>query len=221
MARTPRFVSAVAMVTLLTAAGVAAHQLASRPAPDWIQRLERPERVAGLQIEYIIAKLDLRPGQVVADMGAGPGVLSLPIARAVSPGGKVYAVDIDQAFIDHIAMRAREQTLTNVRPVLGTFTDPALPAQDVDVALFHDVLHHIQDRGGYLRATAKYVKPGGRVAIVELSPTTGSHKDEPALTVSKAQARAWMEDAGFTSVQEFDGLTEGKWFIVYARPSRP
>ncbi len=221
MGRTTWFMSSVAMVTLLTAAGVAAPQLASRPTPDWIQRMERPERIAGLKIEYIIAKLDLRPGQVVADMGAGPGVLSLPIARAVSPGGKVYAVDIDQAFIDHIAMRAKEQNVTNVRPVLGKFTDPALPAQDVDVALFHDVLHHIQDRAGYLKATAKYVKPDGRVAIVELSPSTGSHRNEPALTISKAQAKAWMEDAGFTPVQEFDGLTEGKWFIVYARPPRP
>ncbi|MBI1875868.1 MAG: methyltransferase domain-containing protein [Acidobacteria bacterium] len=197
--------------------GVLASQLASRPAPDWIARMERPERVAGLKIDYIIQKLELKPGQVVADLGAGPGVIALPMAKAVGPTGKVYAVDIDQAFIDHINMRAKEQNVTNLKAVLGKLTDPGLPAQDVDVALFHDVLHHIKDRAEYLKNTAKYVTPGGKIAIVDLDPKTGSHRNEPALTVSKDQAKAWLAAAGFKPVQEFDGLTERKWFVVYAR----
>ena len=195
----------------------AAGQLASRPAPEWIARLERPERIATLKIDYIVSKLDLRPGQVVADIGAGPGVISLPMAKAVAPNGKVYAVDIDQAFIDHITMRAQEQGIANVKPILGKVTDPSLPAADVDVALFHDVLHHIKDRAEYLRSTAKYVKPGGRIAIVELDPKTGSHRNEPELQITKDQAKAWLAADGFRPVQEFDGLTENKWFVVYAR----
>ena len=208
--------SAVVLVTLASVVGVAA-QLASRPTPEWIARLERPERVAGLKIDYIISKLELKPGHVIADIGAGPGVISLPMAKAVAPNGKVYAVDIDQQFLDHIAMRAKEQHVANVKPVLGTFTDPALPAEDVDVALFHDVLHHIQDRATYLKSTAKYVKPSGRIPIVELSPTKGTHSREPALQITKAQAAAWLAAAGFKPVQEFDGLPEDKWFVVYAR----
>jgi ubiquinone/menaquinone biosynthesis C-methylase UbiE len=211
-----RLVAAAA--TLIAAAGaVGGGQLAGRPAPDWIARMERPERVASLKIDYIISKLALKPGQVVADIGAGPGVLSLPMAKAVAPGGRVYAVDIDQTFIDHIAMRAKEQHVANVVPVLGKLTDPALGANDVDVALFHDVLHHIKERAEYLKNTAKYVKTGGRIAIVELDPKTGSHRDEPELTVSRDQAKAWLADAGFRPVQEFDGLPENKWFVVYAR----
>jgi 2-polyprenyl-3-methyl-5-hydroxy-6-metoxy-1,4-benzoquinol methylase len=207
------------IVAFAGAAGFArtsAGQLASRPPPDWIVRMERPERVAGLRIDYIIQKLELKPGQVVADIGAGPGVLSLPMARAVAPGGYVYAVDIDQTFIDHIEMRAREQHVPNVKAVLGRPVDPKLPARDVDVVLFHDVLHHIADRAGYLKATAQYVKRDGRVAIVEL-PANGSHRDEPELVVTKDQATAWMADAGFTPVQDIEGMPEGKWFIVYAR----
>jgi ubiquinone/menaquinone biosynthesis C-methylase UbiE len=213
-----RLLTAVTLFILIAAIELAAAaQLASRPAPEWIARLERPERVAGLKIDYIISKLELKPGQVVADIGAGPGVISLPMAKAVAPNGKVYAIDIDQAFIDHIAMRAREQNVNNVRPVLGKVTDPGLPAQDVDVALFHDVLHHIKDRVTYLKNTAKYVKPGGRIAIVELDPKTGSHRNEPELQISKEQAQAWLAADGFKPVQEFDGLTENKWFVVYAR----
>ena len=212
------FAIAAALLTLaLSTAGAVERQLASRPAPDWIQRLERPERIATLKIDYIISKLELKPGQVVADLGAGPGVISLPMAKTVGPTGKVYAVDIDQAFTDHITMRAKEQGIGNVTAVLGKFTDPGLPARDVDVALFHDVLHHIKDRAAYLKNTAQYVKAGGRIAIVELDPKTGSHRNEPELTVSKEQAKAWLGDAGFKPVQEFDGLTENKWFVVYSR----
>ncbi|MBI3262600.1 MAG: methyltransferase domain-containing protein [Acidobacteria bacterium] len=209
--------SAAMFLFVAISGGVLASQLASRPAPDWIARMERPERVAGLKIDYIIQKLELKPGRVVADLGAGPGVIALPMAKAVGPTGKVYAVDIDQAFIDHINMRAKEQNVTNLKAVLGKLTDPGLPAQDVDVALFHDVLHHIKDRAEYLKNTAKYVTPGGKIAIVDLDPKTGSHRNEPALTVSKDQAKAWLAAAGFKPVQEFDGLTERKWFVVYAR----
>jgi ubiquinone/menaquinone biosynthesis C-methylase UbiE len=217
MRRTTVAIAAPILTLAFTSAAVSGRQLASRPAPDWIQRLERPERIATLKIDYIISKLELKPGQVVADLGAGPGVISLPMAKTVGPTGKVYAVDIDQAFIDHITMRAKEQGIGNVTAVLGKFTDPGLPARDVDVALFHDVLHHIKDRAEYLRNTAQYVKAGGRIAIVELDPKTGSHRDEPALTVSREQAKAWLAAVGFKPVQEFDGLTENKWFVVYSR----
>ena len=217
MRRTTVAISAALLTLALSSPRTFARQLASRPAPDWIQRLERPERIATLKIDYIISKLELKPGQVVADLGAGPGVISLPMAKTVGPTGKVYAVDIDQAFIDHITMRAKEQGIGNVTAVLGKFTDPGLPARDVDVALFHDVLHHIKDRAEYLKNTAQYVKAGGRIAIVELDPKTGSHRDEPALTVSREQAKAWLAAVGFKPVQEFDGLTENKWFVVYSR----
>ena len=124
-----RLATALTALALLSGGTVivGAGQLASKPAPDWIATLERPERVAGLKIAYIISKLQLKPGEIVADIGAGPGVVSLPMAKAVAPGGKVYAEDIDQGFLDHIAIRAKEQNLRNVFPTLGTFTDPALP----------------------------------------------------------------------------------------------
>lgn len=199
-----------------TVGGLVHAQRSGRPAADWIVRLERPERVAGLNIDYIVSKLALKPGQTVADLGAGPGVFSMPFARAVAPGGKVYAVEIDQAFLDHIAMRTSEQKVANVKPVLGKFVDPALPARDVDLAFFHDVLHHIEDRAGYIKALGPYMKPTGRIAVIEL-PATGSHKDEPDLVVTKEQTKEWMAAAGFAPVEEFDGLTEGKWFVVYGR----
>lgn len=208
--------TAALALALLGGAAVSAGQLASKPADDWTARLERPERVAGLKIDYIIASLGLKPGQNVADIGAGPGIISVPMAKAVGPGGTVYAVEVDKGYFPHIMQKATAAQVTNVKTVLGAFTDPKLPARNIDVALFHDVLHHIEDRAGYLKAMASYMKPDGRIAIVELPPT-GSHKDEPSLVVTKDQVKDWMAAAGFTPVQEFDGLNEGKWFVVYGR----
>jgi ubiquinone/menaquinone biosynthesis C-methylase UbiE len=208
-------IGAVVLGLAATTSGVSARQLASKPADDWSARLERPERIAGLKLDYIIASLKLKPGQTIADIGAGPGVLEVPLAQAVSPGGKVYAEDIDAGFFDRIKQKATAAKVTNVVTVLGAFTDPKLPAKDVDLVLFHDVLHHIEDRAGYLKAVATYLTPTGRIAVVELPPD-GSHKDEPKLVVTKDQVKEWMAAAGLKPIEEFDGL-EGKWFIVYGR----
>ena len=208
------FAAVLAVVLLIPAARPAAGQLASRPADDWSARLERPDRLPGLRIDYIISSLGLGPGTIVADIGAGPGVLSVPLAKAVAPG-TVYAVEIDKAFFDRINAKAKEASLGNIVTVLGAYEDPKLPAKNVDVALFHDVLHHIKERAAYLKATAAYLKPRGRIAVVELPPD-GSHKDEPELVVTKEQVRAWMADAGLVPLQEFDGI-QGKWFVVYGR----
>jgi len=218
MRTSQRWIGATAAVAIAVLGGVAvsAGQLAGRPADDWTARLERPERVAAMKIDYIITSLGLAPGQNVADIGAGPGIISVPMAKAVAPGGTVYAVEIDKGYFPHIMQKAEAAHVSNVRTVLGAYTDPKLPARNIDVALFHDVLHHIQDRAGYLKAMAGYMKPGGRIAIVELPPT-GSHKDDPSLIVTKDQVNGWMAAAGFQPVQEFDGLNEGKWFVVYGR----
>ena len=214
---TPSWLPAIAVAAGLAAAAPGASpQLKPRPADVWTASLERPDRVAGLKIPYIVDSLGLKPGQTVADIGAGPGVISLPMARAVAPGGKVYAEEIDQAFLDHIKQKAADAQVANVVTVLGEYDDPKLPAKDADVVLFHDVLHHIKDRAVFLKNTAQYVKPGGRIAIIDLPPT-GSHKGEPELIVTKDQVKAWMADAGFKPVQEFNGLEPDKWFVVYAR----
>ena len=208
------------LVALLLASAawpvIAEMQLASRPTPEWIKRLERPERIAELKIDEVIAKLRLAPGTVVADLGAGPGVFTVPLAKAVAPGGKVYAVEIDQEFLDHIKRKTQEQNVANAVTVLGKYSDPNLPAKDVDVAFFHDVLHHIEDRAGYLKNLAQYVKPSGRIAVIDLDPVKGSHRDDPKLRLSKEQVAVWMADAGFKPVEEFS-LFDDKWFVVYAR----
>jgi tRNA A58 N-methylase Trm61 len=205
-----------AFVLVIGLPWTAAGQLASRPAEEWRTGLDRPERLAGLKVDEVIASIGLGAGDVVADLGAGTGAFSVPMAEAVGPAGKVYAVEIDDGYFDIINGKAQEADVTNVQTVLGEFSDPKLPAQDVDVAFFHDVLHHIDDRAGYLKNLARYVKPSGRVVVIDLAPDQSPHREQPDLVVSEEQVTAWMAAAGFTRVETVD-LFDEKFFLIYSR----
>ena len=195
-------------------------QLGGREAPDWIQRLERPDRLAELKIEEVVKRLQLKPGMVIADIGAGSGIFSRPMAKAVAPSGKVYSVDIDQGLLDHIKQRAMQENITNIRTVLGKFADPAIPAKDVDMAFIHDVLHHIEQREGYLKALAMYIKPNGMVTIIDMDPKDPktAHRDDPTLLVNRADADKWMASLGFHPAKEYNDLFPGtKYFVIYQK----
>jgi ubiquinone/menaquinone biosynthesis C-methylase UbiE len=194
----------------------AAAQLGSRPAEEWIKTLDAPDRVTGLKVPEVIAALKIKAGQTIADIGAGSGVFSLPMGRAVRPGGTVYAVDIDQALLDHVEMEATEQGMVNVKPILGGPSDPLLTV-DVDLAFMNDVLHHIEDRAGYLTTLALYLKPGGRIAIIDFRPDQSPHKDDPTMVVTEEQATAWLAPAGLKPVEHIN-LYSDRWFVVYAKP---
>jgi ubiquinone/menaquinone biosynthesis C-methylase UbiE len=208
-------VIATAIVVVCALPQGADAQLASRPAAEWTKTLESAERIASLKIDEVIARLNLKPEDVVADLGAGTGLFAVPLAKAV-PSGRVYAVELDEEFLTQIRGKAKAGNVTNVMPVLGKFTDPALPARDVDVAFFHDVLHHVENRSAYLKSVAGYVKPGGRIVVIEFNPGDSPHKAEPQLVVSKEQAAAWMADAGFVPSDDVQ-LFSDKWFVVYRR----
>src|SRR5438128_4333794 len=108
--------------------GAFAWQLAQRPAKEYIASMDRPDRI--LKIDEVIAKLQLKPGDIVADIGSGSGTFSIPMAKAIAPNGILYAVDIDQAMLDHVAARAREAGVTNLRTVLGDYDDPKPPVKN-------------------------------------------------------------------------------------------
>ncbi len=210
----------LACLAVSLAGGIKIHalQLGSREATEWIDLLERPGRIAGLKRDEVVARLKLRPGNIVADIGAGAGAFSLQLARAVAPSGKLLAVEIEQGLLDRINQVARQENVSNVQTVLGEFDDPNLPTRQVDMAFIHDVLHHIENRAAYLKTLASYMKPNARIAIIELDKTRPDvpHRDQPEMQVGKEQVKQWLAAAGFYPAEEFN-MFEDKWFIVYAR----
>ena len=210
---------AVGIAVLVTRAD-APGQLGSRETKEWIERLERPERISGLKADQVLSRLKPKPGDKIADIGAGTGAFSLPFARAVAPSGKVYAVDIDSGLLEYIAQKAQKERIENIQTVKGEFSDPKLPARDIDLAFFHDVLHHIEKRQAYLKALANYLKPSGRIALIEMNPDdpNSPHRRHGAdMLLGRRQLSQWMAEVGFQPTEEFDLFGKAKWFIIYAR----
>ena len=205
------------VAAVLVALGTAAlsAQLASRPADEWVKTLEAPERVSSLKIDQVVAAMRLRPTDVVADLGAGTGLFEVALAKAV-PSGRVYAVELDEKFFPHILAKVKAAGVTNVGTVTGQFTDPSLPARDVDVAFFHDVLHHVENRAEYLKSLVGYLKPGARIVAVEFHAADSPHKDQPALVVSKEQGARLLAGIGFTPSEDHS-LFPDKWFVAYTK----
>ncbi len=212
-----RSVIVLEVLALLTLIVVPARaQLGSRPADEWIRTLDGPQRVASMKIAEVVAALKLQPGRTVADIGAGTGLFEVPLATAVGPRGRVYAVDIDAGFFPEIRKRATDANVTNVDTVLGKFTDPALPVKNIDLAFFHDVIHHIADRGAYLKTLATYLAAQGRIAVVDFEAGKGPHSAAPELEVSRDQLIGWMRDAGFSPVEDIK-MFDDKYLLVFAK----
>jgi ubiquinone/menaquinone biosynthesis C-methylase UbiE len=210
---------AVGALCWLVGLSSVAAQLASRPAEEWIKTLDGTTRIASLRIDDVVKAMALKPGETVADIGAGTGLLSVPVARIVGPKGRVFAVEIDAGFFPAIQKRAQEAGVENVQTVLGTFTDPKLPAATVDVAFFHDVLHHVDQRADYLKTLARYISPAGRIVVIDFEGGQGPHASQPELQVPRERLAEWMAAAGFRQTADAK-LFADKYVLTFARPAR-
>jgi precorrin-6B methylase 2 len=129
--------------------------------------LERPEREKEEEPAKVMEALKLKPGDVVADVGAGSGYFTFRIAELVGDKGKVFAVDVQEEMLDIIRQRMKAKKVANVEPVLGTVTDPKLPEGGVDLILMVDVYHEFSHPYEMTAAMVKALKPGGRLVFVE------------------------------------------------------
>ena len=205
-------ISLLALSGLTFGVGVAFGQLAQAPADKYIAAMDRPDRV--LKIDEVIEKLKLKPGGMIADIGSGSGAYSIPMAKAIAPNGILYAVDIDQKMLDYVADRAKKEGVTNLRTVLGEYDDPKLPLKNVDVAFFHRVLHMIEHRQIYLNATAKYLKPDGRVVVIDKN-----REDSPDswMWLNQSDVDTWMAAISFYPAEKF-AVFDDRYFVSYQRP---
>jgi arsenite methyltransferase len=169
------------------------------------------------QPQRVIAALNLRPGDQVADLGSGGGYFTFRLAEAVGPAGKVYAVDIDPDMVDLIAKRAKQETASNIDPILAKSDDPLLPKTGVDLIFTSNTYHHIDNRIAYLSKLREYLRPGGRIAIIDFDRRAWFEGLFRHYTPSEFIKRE-MEQAGYSLQDEVDFLDRQSFLIFTVKP---
>jgi len=168
--------------------------------------LERPEREDEEAPSKALDALELRPGMVVADIGAGSGYYATRIAKRIGPTGRVFATDIQPGMIDILDRRIKAEGFTNITTVLGGMDDPKLAPQSIDLAIMVDVYHELQQPQVFLQRLRETFKPNGRLVLLEF------RKEDPKVPIlevhkmSVAEVKQEMEAEGFVLDKVIDVL---------------
>jgi arsenite methyltransferase len=164
------------------------------------------------QRDRVIESLQIRPGDRVADIGSGSGYFVFSLAKAVGPNGKVYAVDVDEEMNDLVAQQAKKDGIGNVEVILAKPDDPLLPSPGVDLIFTSNTYHHIDNRVNYLTNLRKYLRPNGRIAIIEFDRRGWLEGLWGHYTPSEFIKRE-MEQAGYSLQREFNFLDRQSFLI--------
>jgi ubiquinone/menaquinone biosynthesis C-methylase UbiE len=175
--------------------------------------LERRERESEEEPDLALRLLRIRRGATVADVGAGSGYFTVRLAKIVGPMGKVYASDIQAGMLTLLQQNAARAKVDNVIPVLGTFDDPRLPADSLDLVIMVDVYHEFSEPQKMLQRIREALKADGRLVLLEYRaedpnvPILRDHK------MTKSQVKQEVEHEGFKQSRVYDDLPWQHLFI--------
>jgi SAM-dependent methyltransferase len=153
---------------------------------SWLERTEREEEE---RTDLLVAALALRPGLVVADVGAGTGYLTRRMAPAIVPGGRALAVDVQPEMVSMLKAMVRRTGLTQIEPILGAEDDARLPEASVDLAIMVDVYHELAYPYEMLASITRALKPGGLIVFVEYREEDPAVPIKPVHKMSEAQVK--------------------------------
>jgi ubiquinone/menaquinone biosynthesis C-methylase UbiE len=168
----------------------------------YLAKLDDPERAAWQRPDDVVGALGLRPGDVACDAGAGPGYFALRLARAVAPGGRVHALDVDPRMIAVLEERARAAGLSDVVLPLLAEDGEGLPPEPCDVVLVVNTFHHFRDGPGRLRRLAERLRPGGQLVNVDFHAGPLPVGPPPEHKVSREAFLAVAAASGLSLVRE-------------------
>jgi ubiquinone/menaquinone biosynthesis C-methylase UbiE len=195
------------------APAVAPSHPTSTPYTGDLSIFEEPGRDKRLQIDRVMDLLQIKPGSVVADIGAGGGWFSVRAARRVGPGGKVIAEEINPKAVQSIQQRAAREKPGNIETVLGTPDDPKLTPDSLDAALMLKVYHEIAHPPLVLANLRAALKPGARFGIIDKNGSGSDHG------LNESIVRAEVEEAGFHQVARYDFTkADGQdYFLIFVK----
>ncbi len=187
-------------------------------ARGYVGLLERGNREDVQKSPAIMKTLAFRPGERVADIGAGSGYFTFPVAQAVGPTGVVWALDIAPEMLDYLDLRVKARKVENIRLRKVTSDDPQIPPASVDTILLIDTIHYVKDRAAYARKLLPALAPGGRVVVIDYIPKPMSERPwgpPPEQQFPREQMDREMAAAGFKVLAAYDFLPE-QFFVIYA-----
>lgn len=190
---------------------------------EFVERFEVESREVYLHRDKIVAACRLRPGQTVADIGAGTGLFTRLFAPVVGPTGRVIAVDIAREFLLHIKDTAADLGQTNVETLLCTADSTELQENTVDVAFICDTYHHFEFPQKTMASLHRALKPGGRVIVVDFKRLPGVSREWTLNHVRAGQEVFEREivDAGFKKTREETKLLEENYFVEFTKGESP
>jgi predicted methyltransferase len=182
----------------------------------YVNTFEVESREIYAEREKIVAACGLKPGMVVADIGAGTGLFTRLFAPKVAPGGKVIAIDIAQKFLDHIAKSCKEAGIANVETRLCKSDSVELPAASIDVAFICDTYHHFEFPFRTMASVHAALKPGGRVVLVDFHRILGKSRPFILLHVRAGQdvVTKEVESCGFKLKGEVKGILDENYILL-------
>jgi ubiquinone/menaquinone biosynthesis C-methylase UbiE len=189
--------------------GQVPHQHHPPSSAEYAKVLEDPSRDEWQKPHDVVMALGLKPTDTVADIGAGTGYFA---RRFAMHAAKVYAVDIDPKLL----AIARENAPANLETVLAEPDDPKLPAASVDVIVFCDVLHHIENRPAYYARLAKALKPNGRIVVIDFYKKDLPVGPPPDMKLSDSQVTSEFQNAGFAVARRLDILPY-QYYLVFEK----
>jgi len=167
--------------------------------------------------DQIVEAIAMESGQKVADIGSGGGYFSLRFAEVVGKEGRVYAVDTNPDFLEFIKNSAQEKGLNNVIPMLASEGRMDLPGESLDFIFMRNVTHHLPNRVEYFRSLQDFLRPGGKVVIIEYKKGKFfGFRGVFGHYVPKEIIKREMEEAGYRLEEEFDFLPE-QHFTIYSK----
>ena len=189
------------------------HQLHQDPNL-YIGALEDPKRDAYQKPREVLKALALKPGEVIADIGAGSGYFTFRLSHLVGEKGKIYAVDISPDMILHINRRIRELKVNNVISILADPDDPLLPDRSVNRFFFSESWHHIENQTKYLSLMKRMLKPGGEVVMIDFQKKELPVGPPLEMRIAREDLIKQMEQNGFRLVQEHTFLPY-QYFLIF------
>ena len=195
-----------------SAAQPAPQRKTSTPYTGDLSIFDSPGRDERLHIDRVMDILSIAPGKTVADIGAGSGWFTVRAAKRVTATGTVYAVDINPEAVRHVADRAQQEHLSNVKTVLSKPDNPELPANSIDAVLLLKTYHEVANPVALLRNLRASLRPNARVGVIDRTGNGEDHGVQKAVVIREAQ------EAGYRLLEEHDDLVkEDKmdYFLVF------